>query len=114
MGIYIDAQDKYAVTLRPICGGSCCDRALADMLAAHRGVKSRSSLEVTSTEAEDLPASVLVLPSSTELFYFYAQSLDSCAKLSTGSDKLLLDLTKVQGKWLRAYAGERHACWWSS
>jgi hypothetical protein len=76
------------------------------MLAAHRGVKSRSSLEVATTEDDDAPASVPVLPSSTELFYFYAQSLDSCAKLSVGSDKLLLDLTKVQGKWLRTYAGK--------
>jgi vacuolar protein sorting-associated protein 53 len=78
------------------------------MLVAHRGVKSRTSLEQVATSSEDEAAVVplVVLPSSTELFYFYAQSLESCAKLATGSDRILLDLAKVHGKWLKIYAGK--------
>jgi hypothetical protein len=84
-------------------------RALSDMLAAHRGVRSRASLEQVAMSTEDgegAVAPLVVLPSSTELFYFYAQSLESCANLAAGSDKVLLDLAKVHGKWLKVYAGE--------
>ena len=52
---------------------------------------------------EEEEAPMVVLPSSTELFHFYAQSLEQCAKLSTGQP--LFDLYKVQKKWLRIYAG---------
>lgn len=86
------------------------------MLAAHRGSKARSSVDTNSkpptatstprvslsTSDEPEPAPI-VLPSSTELFYFYAQSLDQCAKLSTG--QALFDLCGVQKKWLKIYAG---------
>ena len=86
------------------------------MLAPHRGSKARSSVDTTSkpstttstpraslsTPDEPEPAPI-VLPSSTELFYFYAQSLDQCAKLSTG--QALFDLCGVQKKWLKIYAG---------
>jgi vacuolar protein sorting-associated protein 53 len=72
------------------------------MLGKYRGARSRASLDTPA--GEDAPATV-VLPSSTELFYFYAQSLDSCAKLSVGIGKILLDLAGVQKKWLRTYAG---------
>ncbi|KAG8214105.1 Vps53-like protein [Butyriboletus roseoflavus] len=99
LGVFVDAQDK----------------ALADMLAPHRGPKTRSSVDTTSkpstttstpraslsTPDEPEPAPI-VLPSSTELFYFYAQSLDQCAKLSTG--QALFDLCGVQKKWLKIYA----------
>lgn len=91
MGVFIDAQDK----------------ALTDMLSQYRGPKSRSSLEasVPSAEGDDNSTSpVLVLPSSTELFYFYAQNLDQCAKLFTG--QALYDLASLQKKWLKIYAGE--------
>jgi len=44
-----------------------------------------------------------VLPSSTDLFYFYGQSLEQCAKLSTG--RPLFDLCTLHKKWLRIYAG---------
>jgi len=83
------------------------------MLATHRGTKpvkmqSRPSLEAPSTSSEpndDVGSSpVVVLPSSTELFYFYGQSLEQCAKLSTG--KALFDLCTVHKKWLRVYAGK--------
>ncbi|KAJ7899048.1 Vps53-like protein [Mycena leptocephala] len=86
--------------------------ALADMLAPHRkgrGVKSpRPSLDVE----HDIPSNddnknspIVVLPSSTELFYFYGQSLEQCAKLSTG--KPLFDLATLHKKWLRIYAAIR-------
>jgi hypothetical protein len=89
-------------------------RALSDMLAPHRSAKTtlskarpRPSLDATPRTSEDTDESadvpVPVLPSSTELFYFYGQNLDQCAKLSTG--KPLFDLCKVHKKWLRIYAG---------
>lgn len=73
------------------------------MLASSRGAKSRPSLEgaVTSGNEEN---PVLVLPSSTELFYFYGQNLEQCAKLS--NRKPLSDLCDLHKKWLRVYAGE--------
>ena len=96
MGVFIDAQNK----------------ALTDMLSQYRGPKSRSSLEAppSSSESEDTSDSpVLVLPSSTELFYFYAQTLDQCAKLFTGQP--LYDLCNLHKKWLKIYAGtSSHSC----
>jgi hypothetical protein len=81
------------------------------MLAPHRkgqGTRSqRPSLDVDSDIPSDLDnknSPVAVLPSSTELFYFYGQSLEQCAKLSTGQP--LFDLTALHKKWLRIYAGE--------
>ncbi len=74
------------------------------MLAQYRGPRSRTSLEATSGAPEDDNAPpVLVLPSSTELFYFYAQTLDQCAQLFTGQP--LYDLCSLFKKWLRIYAG---------
>ncbi|KAJ3936789.1 MAG: Vps53-like protein [Lentinula lateritia] len=93
MSVFVDAQD----------------RALSDMLAPHRknkGLKStpRHSLETLDAEDGDENSSspIVVLPSSTELFYFYAQSLEQCAKLSRGSP--LFELCNVHKKWLRIYA----------
>ncbi|KAJ3923437.1 Vps53-like protein [Lentinula edodes] len=93
MSVFVDAQD----------------RALSDMLAPHRknkGLKStpRHSLETLDAEDGDESNSspIVVLPSSTELFYFYAQSLEQCAKLSRGSP--LFELYNVHKKWLRIYA----------
>src|SRR5882762_3887201 len=90
-------------------------RALSDMLAPHRSTKAalskgrpHPSLDTTPRTSEDTvvdaaDAPVPVLPSSTELFYFYGQNLDQCAKLSTG--KPLFNLCKVHKKWLKIYAG---------
>ncbi|KAJ4483824.1 Vps53-like protein [Lentinula aciculospora] len=93
MSVFVDAQD----------------RALSDMLAPHRKNKvikgtPRQSLDTPHTGDEDESNSspIVVLPSSTELFYFYAQSLEQCAKLSRGSP--LFDLCNVHKKWLRIYA----------
>ncbi|KAK7005804.1 Garp complex subunit [Favolaschia claudopus] len=89
MNVFVDAQDK----------------ALADMLAPHRKgrlVKSpRPSLDVDH-EIPGEDKNFMVLPSSTELFYFYGQSLEQCAKLSTG--KPLFNLSALHKKWLRIYA----------
>lgn len=97
--IYVEAQDK----------------ALADMLALHRNPKTRGSLDAVtrpstagstprvSLSADDHGESKpIVMPSSTELFYFYAQNLEQCAKLST--DQALFDLYGIQKKWLKIYA----------
>ena len=88
-------------------------RVLIDMLAPYRKGKSgraqpRPSIETTSTRSSvDENEPQVVLPSSTELFYFYGQSLEQCAKLSTG--KALFDLCALHKKWLRIYAGELEA-----
>ncbi|KAJ7085845.1 Vps53-like protein [Mycena crocata] len=94
MGVFVDAQDK----------------ALADMLAPHRKGRSIKSPRPSLDVDHDLPSDsdnknspIVVLPSSTELFYFYGQSLEQCAKLSTG--KPLFDLATLHKKWLRIYAG---------
>lgn len=103
-------------------------RVLSDMLAQYRGPRSRTSLEATSGAPEDDNAPpVLVLPSSTELFYFYAQTLDQCAQLFTGQP--LYDLCTLFKKWLRIYAGMfytgacrlvlntagfQRRCWWQA
>ncbi|KAF8638746.1 hypothetical protein AX17_001987 [Amanita inopinata Kibby_2008] len=93
MGIFVDAQE----------------RVLVDMLAPHRKgrtarVRPRLSLETqSSTEAnEDDNPAVVVLPSSTDLFYFYRQSLEQCAKYSTG--QAFYDLCSLHKKWLKIYA----------
>ena len=52
------------------------------MLSTHRGRNMRTSLDAVQSptdEAVDAPATVL--PSSTELFYFYGQILEQCSKL---------------------------------
>lgn len=82
------------------------------MLAAYRGNKSRPSLEgVLAFNEEETPAPV-VLPSSTELFYFYGQTLDQCSKYTTGP--AMQKLAGVFSKWLKVYSGtgmpQRSSC----
>ncbi|KAI0339913.1 hypothetical protein BDW22DRAFT_1414917 [Trametopsis cervina] len=90
MGVFISAQDK----------------ALQGMLSQYRGTKSRPSLEATTprTSQDGEEPHTAILPSSTELFYFYAQNLEQCAKLFTGQP--LYDLSQLHKKWLRIYAEE--------
>ena len=71
------------------------------MLSQYRGARSRSSLEMVEDSENPAPA---VLPSSTELFYFYGQTLDQCAKYSTGEP--MAKLAKVFAKWLKVYSDE--------
>jgi hypothetical protein len=124
-----DANSTFAINqlfFRATYGGICtvprqvssCDRflglprihksprAIADLLAPHRVPKTRASLDTnqshsTVDDAEQTP--IVVLPSSTELFYVYGQTLEGCATLSTG--RPLFDLLEVFKKWLRVYAG---------
>ncbi|KAI5123978.1 hypothetical protein M0805_006390 [Coniferiporia weirii] len=87
MRIFVDAQNK----------------VLSDMLSPYRGKKSRSSLDAApSSSTESSPTPAVVLPSSTELFYFYGQILEQCSKLFIG--KPLLDLASLMRKWLKIYA----------
>ena len=82
-------------------------RAIADLLSSHRGSRTRGSLDTNqshSTVDSTGQTANVVLPSSTELFYVYGQTLEGCATLSTG--KPLFDLLEVFKKWLRIYAGK--------
>ncbi|KAH9176699.1 Vps53-like protein [Lactarius sanguifluus] len=91
MGVYVQHQDK----------------AIADLLSPHRGSRTRASLDTIqshSTVDNTEQTANVVLPSSTELFYVYGQTLEGCATLSTG--KPLFDLLEVFKKWLRVYAEE--------
>ncbi|TXT07188.1 hypothetical protein VHUM_03358 [Vanrija humicola] len=85
-GIYVDAQD----------------RAISDMLSQYRGAKSRTSMDGTLNETDT--AAAIILPSSTELFYVYGQTLEQCAKYTRGEP--LLKLAKVFGKWLKVYCDD--------
>ncbi|KAI0266660.1 Vps53-like protein [Gloeopeniophorella convolvens] len=88
MGVYVQSQD----------------RAISDLLAPHRGSRARASLDTVQSHstAEDAETATAVLPSSTELFYVYGQTLEGCASLSTG--RPLFDLFEVFRKWLRVFA----------
>jgi hypothetical protein len=83
--------------------GCTDDSAISDMLLQYRGARSRPSLEgVLGDDSEAVvPA---VLPSSTELFYFYGQTLDQCGKYTTGEP--MKKLAKIYAKWLKVYSGE--------
>ena len=82
-------------------------RAISDLLSPHRGSRTRASLDTIqshSTVDNTEQAAIVVLPSSTELFYVYGQTLEGCATLSTG--RPLFELLEVFKKWLRVYAGK--------
>ena len=68
--------------------------------------QSRVSAEAPPANADDDSSPMIVLPSSTDMFLFYGQSLEQCAKLSTG--QALYDLSTMHKKWLRIYAGGRY------
>lgn len=78
------------------------------MLSQYRGARSRPSLEGAVSEEGDSPAPT-VLPSSTELFYFYGQTLEQCGKYTTGEP--MKKLAKVFGKWLKVYSGTHVDSW---
>ncbi|CAG8705635.1 2645_t:CDS:10, partial [Acaulospora morrowiae] len=77
LGLYIDAEDKN----------------LSEMIASYR-----------TESVPDDDSSTSVLQSSTDLFYFYRETLTNCARLST--KKPFFDLCNVFAKWLRVYANE--------
>ena len=87
--IYVDAQD----------------RTLADMVGAYRRAgTSLPTAEPSGPTSPGDPDQQTVLPSSTELFYFYRQTLEQCATLS--NRKPFRDLCSVFKKWLRIYAND--------
>ncbi|GMK57881.1 hypothetical protein CspeluHIS016_0407150 [Cutaneotrichosporon spelunceum] len=85
-GTYVDAQDK----------------ALSEMMSQYRGARSRSSLEGTLQETEN--AGPIILPSSTELFFFYGQTLEQCSKYTNGDP--VVKLARIFSKWLKIYNDE--------
>lgn len=62
----------------------------------------QSDASAATNPEED--GTVVVLPSSTDLFYFYKETLVQCAKFSTG--KALLDLSRVFAKHLNSYCNK--------
>ena len=77
--------------------------AIGDMLAPHRGGRSRSSMEGSMQDETEENPTPTVLPSSTELFYFYGQTMEQCGKYTTGEP--LKKLGNVFAKWLKVYSG---------
>ncbi|KAG0763018.1 hypothetical protein G6F57_007134 [Rhizopus arrhizus] len=73
-------------------------RTIASMIDSY--VQSDTS---AATNPED-DGTVVVLPSSTDLFYFYKETLVQCSKFSTG--KALLDLSQVFAKHLNSYCNK--------
>jgi hypothetical protein len=113
LSIFVDAQDKCVFAYHYTYTLLTSFRVLAEMLAPHRKKGKpppRTSLETQRSSTDETgndEQPMAVLPSSTELFYFYGQSLDQCAKLSTGQP--LFDLCNLHKKWLRVYAGSYHS-----
>jgi vacuolar protein sorting-associated protein 53 len=70
------------------------------MMAAYRGAKPRTSHDEQPKDEDNHH----VLSSSGDLFYFYAQTLEQCAKFTISGP--LYDLFVVFKKWLRIYAGQ--------
>jgi hypothetical protein len=60
-------------------------------------------MEGSMLEETDENPTPTVLPSSTELFYFYGQTMEQCGKYTTGEP--LKKLGKVFAKWLKVYSG---------
>lgn len=87
LGIFVDAQD----------------RLLSDMIAGWRNNKV-SGEDLRAHSDHEQHSATNVLPSSTELFYFYRETLERCAQLSTKAT--FLELCSVYKKWLKVYAEE--------
>lgn len=58
-------------------------------------------------QAESDQAAPTVLPSSTEMFYFFGQTLEQCGKYTTGEP--MKKLAGVFAKWLKVYSGQSDA-----
>lgn len=90
LGIFVDAQD----------------RALSDMIQVWRSRKTSFDGSHSAQDGSDGPSTRAnaLLPSSTELFYFYKDTMERCAQLSTKGP--FLDLCNIYKKWLKIYAEE--------
>jgi hypothetical protein len=53
-------------------------------------------------QTDDSQPAPTVLPSSTELFYFYGQTLEQCGKYTT--EEPMKKLASVFAKWLKIYS----------
>ncbi|KAI9478178.1 MAG: hypothetical protein EXX96DRAFT_482902 [Benjaminiella poitrasii] len=78
--IYVDAEDA----------------TVASMIDSYAQSDTQANVEEDDT--------IAVLPSSTDLFYFYRETLAQCSKFSTG--KALFDLCHVFAKHLNAYCNQ--------
>ncbi|CEP17475.1 hypothetical protein [Parasitella parasitica] len=65
-------------------------------------IDSYAQSDMKANEEDD--GTMAVLPSSTDLFYFYRETLAQCAKFSTG--KALFDLCQLFSKHLDAYCNQ--------
>ncbi|KAG8744498.1 Vacuolar protein sorting-associated protein 53 [Ceratobasidium sp. 414] len=86
---------------------------IADLLATHRGVNARMSLEASSTPNANIDPDApppSILPSSTELFFAIAQGMEDCArllgenKMDGGGGGLMIQMCRMHKKWLKVYA----------
>ncbi|KAK4684228.1 vacuolar protein sorting-associated protein 53, partial [Tremellales sp. Uapishka_1] len=73
-------------------------------LGIYVDAQDRSSMEGAMQQDTDSPVPI-VLPSSTELFYFYGQTLEQCGKYTT--EEPMEKLGKLFAKWLRIYSADR-------
>ncbi|GAA96475.1 hypothetical protein E5Q_03142 [Mixia osmundae IAM 14324] len=78
------------------------DKTLAEMFGGFRSTSRASFGSATPHDANGDPATIL--PSATELVYFYRDTLERCAKLSNQGP--LLSLCLIYRKWLKVYADE--------
>lgn len=72
------------------------------MIQSYRNKPPRSSADFSQDSHDGDEESQGILPSSTELIYFYRETLERCALLSNKSP--FLDLCSVFKKWLKVYA----------
>ncbi|PWN35464.1 uncharacterized protein FA14DRAFT_164344 [Meira miltonrushii] len=79
------------------------DRTLSEMIQTFKRQGTRASLDESSNE-HGRDGAHTVLPSSTELFYFYGSVLEQCGRLSTREP--FRDLCGVYKKHLQGYAEE--------
>ncbi|CAO3673961.1 unnamed protein product [Rhizopus microsporus] len=73
------------------------DATISSMIDSY----AQSDIAIANLEDDN---TMVVLPSSTDLFYFYKETLVQCSKFSTG--KALLDLSKVFAKYLIDYCNK--------
>lgn len=99
LGIFVDAQDKTLSDMITSWRNSPGPAAAAAATAKD----GRPGQEGDNNEAGHMTAHT-ILPSSTELFYFYKETLGRCAKLNNRNT--LLELSNVFRKWLKVYAEE--------
>ncbi|PWN47993.1 hypothetical protein IE53DRAFT_389841 [Violaceomyces palustris] len=85
------------------------DKVLSDMMSQYRrqgpmGSTQPQDEQERGDQGASATSSHVVLPSSTELFFFYRQALEQCARLSNREP--FKELYEVYRKYLRVYADE--------